>query len=390
VVLAGTLLCVGVLAVPVAAGASSPTILTVAGAKTLGTLSAPSGVAVDKAGDIFIADTNQCRVLLVPSHSGSSYGLQVVAHRPSTLAGGTCGSKNVVGYPTGLAVDQHGDLFIAEATSQRVQMIRSGGHTLVNVAGTGSAGFNGDGRAAPASELNQPSGVGVDTSGNLFIADTANCRVRMMPASNGTYFGQVMVAQHLYTVAGNGVCGSGQRTGSAAMAQISNPVAVASDTAGDLFIADNGDQSILEVPATGGNHYGTTIAAGGIAPIVYAAGNGNGPYIQDGLPASGETAEMNDPEGIAVSPTGTLFITDGSQHCIRVVPSAAGAVFGRSMNAGDLYTLAGAIPINTASGLGNGTHWILTHMGVPIGIAVTPSGSVVFSDRNTNQVREIG
>jgi sugar lactone lactonase YvrE len=372
------------------AGAAAPGVRTLAGSGATGTLSSPSGVAIDTSGDLFIADTDHCRVLLVPEHSGTLYGLHVVAHRQYSLAGGTCGGPSSLGFPTGLAVDPRGDVYIAESTDQRVQVIRPGSHVPVTVAGTGVAGYSGNGLNAVESELNQPAGVAVDSAGDLFIADTANCRVRLLPAADGTYFGQAMLAGHLYSIAGNGVCGSGGRTGAASSAQIWTPVALAVDRAGDLFIADNGDQSILEVPAAGGDHYGTSIAAGGIAAIVGEQGNGNGPYFNDGLPAEFETSELNDPEGIAVSPSGTLFITDGSQHCIRVVPKTTGKVFGRAMNGGDYYTLAGAFPINDAAGTGDGTRWVLTHMGVPIGIAVSPSGSVVFSDRTSNAVREIG
>ena len=81
-----------------------------------------------------------------------------------------------------MAVDAHGDVFIAEATAQRVQEVRAGSRAVVTVAGTGTGGFNGDGLAATASELDEPTGVAVDAAGDLFIADTANCRVRVLPA----------------------------------------------------------------------------------------------------------------------------------------------------------------------------------------------------------------
>jgi hypothetical protein len=387
----GALGVAGTLGLSTAVAAAAPSVRTVAGSGgtgSSGSLSAPSGIALDPAGDLFIADTDHCRVVLVPSHSGTLYGLRVQAGQATTLAGGSCGGTGSLGYPTGVAVDHGGDVFIAEATAQRVQMIHPGGHRPVTVAGTGAAGYNGEGLPGPRSELNHPTGIAVDAAGTLYIADTANCRVRVVPAANGTYFGQTMLAQHLYTVAGTGVCGSAQRSGSAAAAQLWNPVAVTTDHQGDLFIADSGDQSILEVPVQSGTDYGTAIEDGGIGAIV--GEGGNGPYLQDGLPANGETAEVNDPEGIAVNSSGALFMTDGSQHCIRVVPAATSTVFGRTMEGGDLYTVAGALPVATASGQGNGTRWILVHMGIPVGLAVTASGSVLFSDRSTQKVLAIG
>ena len=78
-------------------------------------------------------------------------------------------------------------------------------------------------------------------------------------------------------------------------------------------------------------------------------------------------------------------------HCIRVVPMTTTSVFGRSITAGNLYTLAGALPISLkGQPAGDGTKWVITHMGVPIGVAVSPAGSVYFSDRDDNDVREIG
>jgi hypothetical protein len=235
--------------------------------------------------------------------------------------------------------------------------------------------------------LDQPTGIAVDATGDLFIADTGNCRLRLMPSSNGVHFGRPMEAAHLYTVAGTGVCGSSGRGDPALSAQLDDPVAVAVDDLGELFIADGGDDEVLEVPVTSGMHYGQSIGADYLAVI--AGTGGNGPYLIDGLPAAGETAELNDPQGLAVSTAGTLFIADGSMHCIRMVPSSSTAVFGRSVNGGSMYTLAGSLTVENSSGGGNGTRWILAHMDVPVGLALSDSGDLYFSDRGLNQVRQI-
>jgi hypothetical protein len=100
-------------------------------------------------------------------------------------------------------------------------------------------------------------------------------------------------------------------------------------------------------------------------------------------------SELNDPEGVAVDSAGTLFITDGDMHCIRVVPATSAPLFGRSMAGGDLYTLAGAVPTNPPQGAGDGTRWELTHVDVPVGIAVSGPGAVYFSDRGADMVRVI-
>ncbi len=365
---------------------SAVTVRTVLGP---GALNTPGGLALGAGGDLFVADTGHCRVLVVPATSGTRYGLRLHAGRTATLAGGSCAGAGSIGHPSGVAVDAQGDVYIAEATAQRVQLVRPSGRAVVTVAGTGQAGFNGDGLAGTASELDEPTGVAVDGSGDLVIADTANCRVRVLAARSATLFGRAMAAGHLYNVAGTGVCGSAGQGGPVAAAQLWNPVAVAVDGAGDLFVADNGDQSVLLAPARGGTYYGTAVGAGDIGVVVGGTG-GYQPYLADGVPAVGEAAELNDPRGLALGPTGALFVTDSLMQVIRVVPSTTGVLFGRAMAAGDLYSVAGALPVATPEGPGDGTRWVLTRMGTPVGIAASPSGTVYYSDGSLDTVRMIG
>ena len=369
-----------------AAGATGPAVRTIVGP---GVVDNPGGIALDAAGNIVVADTGHCRLLVVPSRSGTLDGLHLRAGHAATLVGGTCTGAQSIGHPSGVAVDGHGDIFVAEATAQRVQEVRAGTRTAVTVAGTGAAGFNGDALAAHASELDQPTGVAVDAAGDLFIADTANCRVRVLPAVTGTVLGQAVTAGHLFTVAGTGLCGSAGQGGPLRTAQLWNPVAVAVDVAGDLLVADSGDQSVLLAPVRGGTFWGSAVGAGDIGVVVGGSG-GYGPYVADGLPANGPTAELNDPSGLAVSPTGALFVADGFLHVIRVVPSSTGTLLGRTMKAGDLYTAAGALPVGTPEGDNDGTRWVLTTMGTPVGLAVSATGVLSYADAGFDAVRSIG
>ncbi len=166
-------------------------------------------------------------------------------------------------------------------------------------------------------------------------------------------------------------------------------MAVAVDGAGDLLIADSGDQSVLLAAVQSGDYYGTAVGADDLGVVVGGTGS-YGPYLADGLSATGPTAELNDPRGLAVGPTGALFVTDGFMHAIRVVPASDGTLLGRAMTGGDLYTVAGAIPVQSAAGAGDGTRWVLTKLGTPSGIAVSPSGAVAFSDAGFDTVRVIG
>ncbi len=367
------------------AAGSAPAVRTVVGP---GLLAAPGGIALDAAGDLFVADAGHCRVVVVPAIGGTRYGLHLRTGQAATVAGGSCSGAGSIGHPSGVAVDAQGDVYIAEATAQRVQVVRPTGRAVVAVAGTGRAGFNGDGLAGPASELDEPTGVAVDGTGDVVIADTANCRVRVLAARSATAFGRVMTVGHLYTVAGTGVCGSAGQGGPLVAAQLWNPVAVAVDSAGDLFVADFGDQSVLLAPAHAGTYYGTPVGAGDIGVVVGGTGSYQ-PYLADGVPAVSAASELNDPSGLAIGPTGALFVTDGLMSVVRVVPSTTGLLFGRAMKAGDLYSVAGALPVATAEGTGDGTRWVLTRMGTPIGIAVSSAGALYYSDASLDMVRVI-
>ena len=368
------------------ASATSVTLRTILGPSQLET---PGGIALDAAGDLFVADTGHCRVLELAARSGNSDGRQLRAGRVTTVAGGSCTGPHVFGHPTGVAVDPQGDVFVAEATAQRILEVRPGGPAGVTVAGTGQAGFNGDGLAATSGELDQPTSVALDTEGDLYIADTANCRVRVFPSHDTMLFGQAMTAGHLYTVAGTGVCGSAGQGGPVGSAQLWNPVAVAVDSGGNLLVADGGDQSVLLAAARTGTYFGSTVGAGSITVVVGGTGS-YGPYLGDGLPAAGPTSELNDPRGLALAPGGALFVTDGFMHALRAAPTTGGTVLGRPMKAGDLYTAAGAVPVTSATGAGNGTRWVLTHLGTPTGVAVSGAGVLYMADATRDTVLAIG
>ncbi|HEY6474623.1 MAG TPA: hypothetical protein VIY26_17135, partial [Acidimicrobiales bacterium] len=300
---------------------------------------------------------------------------------------GRCG-HGPVGHPTGLAVDVTGDVYLAEANDQRVQVLEPSG-AVVTVAGTGVAGTGGNGGVATSAQLDEPTAVAVDRSGDVFIADTANCEVRVVAVADGQVLGQPVERDHLSTVAGTGVCGTAGQGGPLGGAQLFDPVALAVDFAGDLLVADQGDQSVLLATVQGGTFYGTAVGAGDIGVVVGGTG-GYGPYLADGLSATGVGAELNDPRGLVLGPTGSLAISDGFMHVIRIVPSQSGAQFGRAMSADDLYTVAGALPVQTAAGGGDGTRWVLTKMGTPTGVGVTSGGALVYCDAATGAVVKVG
>jgi hypothetical protein len=319
-----------------------------------------------------------------------------------TVAGTRCGvhgsnrSTPSIGDPTGVAFDTAGDLLIADATGNRILELPAvagraygmsvrAGH-LTPVVGSGVAGPAVNGRPARTSRLDDPEGIAIDGSGNLYIADTGACQVDEVPDGDGTRSGVTVDAGHLYMVAGTGVCGYGGDGGSAVAAQLWSPSAVAVDGGGDVLIADEGNSAVREVPARTGTFYGVAIAAGHIATV--AGQDTYTEYLNDGLGASGPAASLNYPSGLAVDAGGDLFIADSYDRCLREVPAHSGILFGRSVVADDMYTLAGILPVGGAAA-GDATRWILTRVTYPDDVALGPDGALYFSDPGANTVRRI-
>jgi DNA-binding beta-propeller fold protein YncE len=354
-------------------------------------LDGPSGLAEDRAGDLFIADTDNCRVRELPARSGTSFGVAVRQGRLATIAGGPCSDHSE---PVALAVDSAGDLYIAFGSADRVEELPASNAStfgvpvtagkLVTIAGTGRPGSSSNGEPAGQVTLDDPTGLAVDASGDLLIADTANCRVLLVAASTGTRFGMPVLRDHSYTLAGNGICGSAGDGGPATVAEVWDPGALAVDPNGNVLIADQGNRSIRELAARGGTFYGISIAADHLGTV---AGEGSyGPYLLDGLPAVGETAELNFPTAIVVDSRGDLYVADGADRAIRFVPATSTTLSGKPAQDGDMYTAAGAL--GTGS-LHNVTSWIQTRMLEPTGLALSPDGSLVFSDSQGDVVRKL-
>ena len=249
----------------------------------------PSGVAVDPTGNLFIADVVNNRVRKVDTAAT----ITTVAGTETFGFSGDGGpaANAELFYPSGVAVDTAGNLFIADVENHRIRMVDAAG-TITTVAGTGAGGFSGDGGPATNAQLTYPSGVAVDTAGDLFVGDTGNNRIRMVDAA-GT----------VTTVAGTGTFGFSGDGGPAASAQLSGPSGVAVDRAGNLFIADHDNNRIRKVDSAG--------------TISTVAGNGGGGFSGDGGPAA--SAQLAGPSGVVVDLAGNLFIADAGNNRIRMV-----------------------------------------------------------------------
>jgi hypothetical protein len=274
----------------------------------------PYGLALDRAGNLVIADSHNNRIRVVAATTGTFYGQQMTAGDIYT----------VLSYdaPAGLAVDRAGNVLLTCEGGQEVQALAETTGTfygqkmtagnVYTVAGDGRYGYSGDGGPATSASLNFPRGVGTDAAGNLLIADTNNSRIRVVADSTGTFYGQAMTVGDIYTVAGGGTRGLGDG-GPATTATLSYPQGVTVDRAGNLLIADTNDDRIRVIAASTGTFYGHKMTAGDIYTV---AGDGIAGYSGNGGRAA--TAELNNPLAVAADGA-NLIIADYTNQQIREV-----------------------------------------------------------------------
>jgi sugar lactone lactonase YvrE len=297
------------------------------GAATGAELDVPFGVALDDAGDVFIADTQNNRIREV-----SAAGIITTVAgdgAPGFSGDGGPATSASLNHPMGVALDVSGNIYIADEYNNRIRKVSTAG-TITTVVGSGGPGNSGDGGLATSAQLYYPTGIAVDGSGDLFIADSNNNRVR-----------EVNTAGIISTVAGNGNVGYSCANGSATGVALHTPQGVAVDAAGNLFIADYGNQCIREVSG---------------ASITTVAGNGLASFSGDGGPAT--SASLNYPTGVAVDSAGDLYIADFVNNRIRMVNTA-----------GTISTFAGT---GTAGFSGDGGPATNAELYEPSGVAVLP------------------
>src|SRR6266851_1451068 len=273
----------------------------------------------------------------------------------------------------GVAVDHAGNVVIADSNS-RVRVVAASSGTfygkamragdIYTIAGTGTAGYSGDGGPAAAAELSLPWSVAVDAAGNVIVGDARNFRVRVVAARSGGFYGHAMKAGDIYTVAGDGTQGFAGDGGPATAAELNFHFGVAVDAAGNLVIADTASNRVRVVAATSGTFYGKAMTAGDIYTI---AGNGSFRDTGNGGPAT--SAGVGNPAGVAVDHSGNLVIAEGTH--VRVVAARSGRFYRQAMKAGDIYIVAGNGQLSSS---GNGGRAVDAEMLNPSGIALTGPG----------------
>jgi uncharacterized protein (TIGR03437 family) len=300
-------------------------------------------------------------------------------------------------FPFGIALDSSGNLYIGDQINSRIRKVAGG--TISTVAGNGTPGYLGDTAAATSAELYVPSGVAVDSSGNLYISDTNNYVIRKV-TSAGT----------ITTYAGNYSLGPGGTgdLGLAINAQLSSPTGLAVDAAGNLYIADTGNSKIRKVTASSGNitsistgntyilksPKGVAVDAAGdvyiadtdncrilkvtpsgsitITTTVTGSDSGACGFSGDGGPAA--SALLDHPSGVALDAAGNLYIADTYNQRIRRVSAATGTI----------ATLAGS---RFSGYTGDGGPSASARLSFPLAVLVDPHGNIYVSDTQNNVIR---
>lgn len=311
-------------------------------------LNQPFDVALDRQGNLYFSEAHNHCIRRVERGTGI---VTTVAGSGTAGYSGDGGPATVAELhsPYGIALDAAGNLYIVDRLNACIRLVDAVTGIIRTLAGTGHAGYGGDGGPAHRAQLQEPNDIVLDSQGRAFIADVRDHRVRMVDLATGV----------ITTFAGTGEGGSSGDGGPASRAPLFGPRALAFSSAGDLYICLRNDHKVRKVDRRTGL-------------ISTVAGTGNQGYSGDDGPAT--LATFNGPKEIAIDTQDNIFVVDTENHCIRRIEPASGFV----------TTVAGT---GHAGGEGDGGPATAARLRRPHGACVDAAGNLYIGDSENHRVR---
>lgn len=305
----------------------------------------PSGLILDGAGNMYIADqrNNRIRKISAGGVITTIAGTSTAGYTGDNIAATTAGLY----WPLSVDVDAIGNIYIADQVDIRIRKVSASG-LITTIAGNGTSGFSGDNGPATSAEIDAPSCIVLDGVGNIYFADDGNQRIR-----------KITTTGIITTIAGNGTAGFAGDSGAATAAELHNPYGVAVDGTGNVYIADYNNDRVRKVNTLG--------------IISTIAGNGTVGFTGDNGAAT--DAELHWPIGVAVDGSGNVYIADQSNNRIRKINTG-----------GIITTIAGNGTLGFTGDSGIATSAELDN---PSDIVIDGAGNIYIADEYNNRIREL-
>jgi sugar lactone lactonase YvrE len=319
------------------------------GPATSATLDSPQGLGLDTAGNLYIADTHNHRIRKLSLLTGT---LTTIAGTTSGFSGDNAAAVAAqLNLPTALAIDASGNIYLADTGNHRIRRISATTGIITTIAGTAAQGFSGEAGPATSASIDSPTGLALDAIGNLYLADTHNHRIRRIDATTGI----------ITTIAGTGTPGYSGDATAGTTAALALPHGISIDASGNLYVADTENDRIRRIDATTGL-------------ITTVAGDGTQNFSGDNGPAI--AASLDTPRATTLSPANLVTLADTGNQRIRQLEAApAPATIIRTI-AGLGITTPGALTLTAPSVIAYGTGQLTATIS-----STTPAtGSITFLD----------
>lgn len=311
--------------------------------------SAPLRPTFDSAGNLYICDFTNNRIRKV-APNGVITTVAGNGLRGFSGDGGQAIAAQI-NQPVSIAIDKDGNIYFADRGNERVRKVTVSTGVITTVAGTGVAGFSGDGGLATNAQVSSVNAVAVDAAGNLYIADSANNRIRKVAADT----------KNITTIAGTGTAGFGGDGAAATAATLRSPLDLALDATGDIYISDNGNFRVRKI----------TVSSGVINTI---AGTGSTTFNGDNIAAT--SANLGNVLGMALDGAKNIFLSDVTNIRIRRIAAGSGVITTIAGGGGGGFSPDGSAAIGA-------------RLNSAQGLAVDPMGTVHFPETSSQRIRKI-